>query len=225
MIDYSSFVGAVVALGLGIVLYRRAKRSKVHKSNEPELLFQDLLPLFSSPNIQPGKTIGSWQLSGLYEGQNFQVQTIVDTLATRKLPSLWMMITLPEPQPLSGTLDLMMRPSGPTTFSNFDFLSHTLPCPDSFPDDAVIRTDLPDMVRHIDFMRPHLDIYRERHGKEFLLSPKGLRIVALAAQADHARYGVLRQASFGEHILDAEMAKRGMDILRAVHQQLRSGNA
>lgn len=225
MTRYELFVGAVVVFSVAFALYKKMMRSKVNEAAAPATLFSDVQLLFKGPLIQRGKTLSSWQLTGIYGGQSFQVQTIIDTLSTRKLPSLWMMITLPEPQPLPGILDLMMRPSGPTTFSNFDFLTHSLPLPSHFPDNMVIRSDSLDMTRYLEFVKPHLATFEECHGKEFLMTPKGLRIVTLAAEADHARYGVLREANFGEQVLNADLAKQSMDILRIVHQQLRNGKA
>ena len=61
----------------------------------------------------------------LYKGHDVRVTALADTLAVRKLPGLWLMVTLPGALPVSATLDLMMRPAGATTFSNFDLLPFT----------------------------------------------------------------------------------------------------
>ena len=76
--------------------------------------------------MQRGQTAGVWTLNGRYRDHHFQLKTVADTLATRKLPSLWLMVTLPEPLPVTATTNMMMRAAGVTSFSNFDFLApHT----------------------------------------------------------------------------------------------------
>ena len=85
------------------------------------------------------------------------MKAITDTLALRKLPSLWLMVTLPGELPVKATFDLMMRPAGPTTFSNFDHLPATVTAPPDFPIDAVIRTDDPANMLPQHVVAPHLE--------------------------------------------------------------------
>jgi hypothetical protein len=60
---------------------------------------------------------------------SFDLQAIPDTLTFRKLPALWVLVTLPEPLPLKATLDLMARPSGNEPFTHFSTLGQSLPDP------------------------------------------------------------------------------------------------
>lgn len=226
MQNFQFIIGALIAGGLAFLLFQKASASKQKSSADPHsLLFLDILPLLIEPEIKAGKTVGSWNLTGRYKNQFFQIQTIVDILATRKLPSLWLMVTLPEPQPVGTTFNLMMRPSGPTTFSNFDFLNATIPTPQTFPSHAVIRTDDPSKLIALDRVMPFLELFHSRFGKELLISPKGLRIVALAAEADRARYSVLREADFGAVVIDADLATRCMQTLLDLQTSLKESDA
>ncbi|RVC81162.1 hypothetical protein EN745_10750, partial [Mesorhizobium sp. M4A.F.Ca.ET.022.05.2.1] len=85
-------------------------------------------------------TAGVLTWAGTWNGRRVQVRTIIDTLATRKLPTRWLSVTVTEPVDVPGTFDMMMRPGSATTFSNFDHLGHTLPAAASFPAEAVLRT-------------------------------------------------------------------------------------
>ncbi len=217
---------ALIAVRLAYLLVKKAKAAKQKSiTNANSLLFRDVLPLLVDPKIEAGKTVGSWTLTGRFKNQFFQIQTIVDILATRKLPSLWLMITLPEPQPVKAIFDLMMRPSGPSTFSNFDFLTTTVPTPAHFPTHAVIRTDDPSNLFALDRVLPFLEIFQGRLGKELLISPKGLRIVVQAAEADRARYSVLREADFGSVTIDAGLATRCMQTLLDLQTSLKESDA
>jgi hypothetical protein len=52
--------------------------------------------------------------------------------------------------------------------------------------------------------------------KELLITPKGLRMVVQMAEADRARYGVFRQADFGEVTLEAALLRDILDRLIAL---------
>ncbi len=206
-------IGILVALALAALLYRRYSVATQRRAEAGSLLFGDVLPLLDGGELLPGEAAGTWKVVGEYRSETFQLQSVVDTLSTRKLPCLWLMVTLPKPHLVSATIDMMMRPSGPTTFSNFDFLGHTLQMPDGFPESAVIRSDTAGTIVPTKAIKPHLDLFITMRAKELLMSPKGLRIVVQIAEADRARYGVLREANFGETVIDLSLAKRVMDAL------------
>jgi hypothetical protein len=213
-------IGAILALGLCFLLWRQAKHAQQMAFTSRQAMFRDVLPLLENTTSEPGEAVGSWKVSGRYSDRLLQFQIVVDTLATRKLPSLWLMITLPETQPVSATFDLMMRPTGPATFSGFDFLPVTMVKPVGFPEYAVIRTDNESAPYPADEVRPHLIEFIADRGKELLISPKGLRVVLQLAESDRARYGVFREANFGDVVIDADLARRCMEMLIAIAGRL-----
>lgn len=153
-------------------------------------------------------TVGVITWEGSWNSQRVQLRTIVDTLATRKLPARWLSISITEPVAVPGTFDMMMRPGSPTTFSNFDHLDHTLPKSSAFPAEAVLRTDRRGVHFPLKTIAGHLGIFSEGRAKELLITPKGVRIVWLLAEAERARYGVFRQAEFGDATLDPALIER-----------------
>lgn len=198
---WQTILGILVTLALATLLVRRVYLAQQKQQAAPLVFFKDAAALLSDAKISPGEAAGTMLLNGYFNGQPVQVKAITDTLPLRKLPSLWLMVTLPGELPLAATFDLMMRPAGPTTFSNFDHLPATLATPPDFPADAVIRSDDPGKVIPNHVVAPHLELFHQSGAKELLIAPKGLRMVVLLAQADRARYGVLRQADFGGHTL------------------------
>lgn len=212
----------------GILFYfltRKWLQANAKDAATPNILFSGIRPLFKDSQITKGQTIGSWKLVGKYKNDVFQLQTVVDTLSTRKLPILWLMVTLPSPQKISGTVDMMMRPAGPSTFSNFDFLPCTLQTPFGFPELAVLRTDNLETKSMLHLIQPHAALFMQSSAKELLVSPKGLRIVTMLAEAERARYGVFRQADFGDVRLASENVQKIMDSLITLHTKLDSYNA
>ena len=215
-------IGVIVASVLAFLFLRQTLGKNAKRLDQGREQFETVLPLFDTPEVLRGKTVGVWTLTGRYRDHRFQLKTVVDTLATRKLPSLWLMVTLPELLPVSGTTNLMMRAAGVTSFSNFDFLAHTLQTPDGFPAHAVLRTEDLNLCPSPEVLRPYLELFENRHGKEFLVSPKGLRIVVLVAEVDRLRYGVFREADFGGTVIDADITKHCLDALLALNESLKA---
>ena len=170
-------------------------------------------------------TAGVVTWEGSWNGQRVQLRTIVDTLATRKLPARWLSVSITEKVAVPATFDMMMRPGSPTTFSNFDHLQHTLPKAPGFPLEAVLRTDRRGTRFPQGIIAEHLEPFSEGRAKELLITPKGIRIVWLLAEAERARYGVFRQAEFGDATLDPTLIERllvSMSALRdAINQSER----
>lgn len=167
-------------------------------------------------DLESTSSLGYPRLIGRYRGCRIQVLPIVDTLPVRRLPALWLLVTLQSPLPVTGRFDLMMRPTAPTTFSNFDLLPITLQRHPDFPKDAVVRTDDEDHVLPAHVVAPHLEVFADSRAKELLITPNGVRIVWLIAEASRARYGVFREADFGEVDLDPELLRDLLDRLVAL---------
>ena len=162
--------------------------------------------------------VATW--AGSWNGQRVQVRTIVDTLATRKLPARWLSVSITEKVAVPATFDMMMRPGSPTTFSNFDHLQHTLPKAPGFPAEAVLRTDRRGTRFPQGIIAEHLESFSEGRAKELLMTPNGVRIVWLLAEAERARYGVFRQAAFGDAQIDPALIERLLTSLSALRDAI-----
>jgi hypothetical protein len=165
-------------------------------------------------------TAGVVNWEGSWNGQRVQLRTIVDTLATRKLPARWLSVSITEKVAVPATFDMMMRPGSPTTFSNFDHLQHTLPKAPGFPAEAVLRTDRRGTRFPQGIIAEYLEPFSEGRAKELLITPNGVRIVWLLAEAERARYGVFRQAAFGEAQIDPALIERLLTSLSALRDAI-----
>jgi hypothetical protein len=200
-----TILGVAAALAIVAYLVRRALRERDRRHREPERFFGRAQSLLTDPTFEDTGSVGLPRLVGRYEGFAVQVQVVVDTLATRRLPALWLLVTLQDPLPVQARFDLMMRPTGPTTFSNFDLLPVTLQRPPDFPEHAVLRTDDEDHVLPAHVVAGHLDLFESPRAKELLITANGVRLVWLVAEASRARYGVFREADFGESDVDPQI--------------------
>lgn len=216
----TTILGIAAAVGLAFHLANKFRSAARKRAAAPDAFFASVKPLLAEARYEGEDLAGYPQLVGRYRDLPVRLHPVIDTLAIRKLPSLWLLATIPEPLPLSATFDLMMRPAGPTTFSNFD---HLLVALDSIPDlplHAVVRTDDPAHVLPHHVVAPHLDIFQDPRAKELLIAPKGVRLVWQLAEAERARYGVFRQAEFGEVVLDPLLVRDMLDRLIALRHSI-----
>lgn len=218
--NITTILGLAVAITLAIRWVMNLRAAAQKRRRAPDEFFAKVKPLIEDARYEGENTAGYPQLVGKYHGLAVRLYPLVDTLAVRKLPSLWLLATIPEPLPLTATYDLMMRPAGPTTFSNFDRLPVTLDHPPDAPIEAVIRTDDPQHVLPHHVVALHLGLFREPQAKELLITPKGCRIVWQLAEADRVRYGVFRQAEFGEVSLDPDLVRDLLDHLIALRHSI-----
>jgi hypothetical protein len=217
---FMNFIFAIFAAAIAFLLIRRTMAKTERQKQIPNLLFAEVKSLFTEAEIKPGESIGSQILIGTYLGHQFEVKTITDTLNTRKLPSLWLMVTLKTPIPIKHTLDMMLRPASSSTFSNFDFLSFTIPTPSEFPEHAVLHSDIDRVPFDLNLLKPLLSFFKNPRAKEFLATPNGLRLVTQLSEAERGRYVVAREARFDSTTIDAADTKHTLELLLALKNEL-----
>ena len=86
--------------------------------------------------------------------------------------------------------------------------------------EAVLRTDRRGTRFPQGIIAEHLEPFSEGRAKELLITPNGVRIVWLLAEAERARYGVFRQAAFGEAQIDPALIERLLASLSALRDAI-----
>jgi hypothetical protein len=191
---------AAAALGAGItVRVRDAGRSRAAAR---AAYLDACLPLLERAERRLEPT-GFPRLTGAWHGRPFDLRALPDTLTFRKLPALWLMVTLPAPMPVAATLDILRRPTGGEVFSAFDRLPVAVATPPGLPPDAALRSDDPAGLPPAEVLAPHLAALSDDRAKELVISPRGLRLVWLAEEADRGRYLLFRDAEMGQSPLAA----------------------
>lgn len=216
----SALVAGAIALGLVLHLAWLARTSRDRASAVLAVEQASIRTVIADAVDVSDGTAGIITWEGSWNGRRVQVRTIVDTLATRKLPARWLSVSIIEQVAVPAIFDMMMRPGSPTTFSNFDHLEHTLPKAPGFPADAVLRTDVRGARFPQGLIASHLELFSEGRAKELLITPKGVRIVWLLAEAERARYGVFRQAEFGGATLDPALIERLLNSASALRDAI-----
>ena len=208
---------ATAALGVWLAL-RLIAESRARAASRAAY-FDAVKPLFSGGETRLQPT-GFPRMTGRRDGLAFDLQAIPDTLTFRKLPALWVMVTLPEPLPLAATLDMLARPYGNEPFTRFTTLPHALPTPPALPKDVAVRSDDAARIPPASLILRHADLFDDPHLKELVLSPKGLRIVLLAEEADRGRYLLFREAEMGRAPLSPSRIAPLLDRLRAIRDDV-----
>lgn len=208
---------AIAVLGLWL-LVRLIGESRARTQSRARYL-DAVKPLFDGGELRLQPT-GFPRMTGRHRGLAFDLQVIPDTLTFRKLPALWVMVTLPERLPIRATLDLMARSSGNEPFTHFHSLPQTLPTPASLPEEVSIRSDDATRIPSADLIDRHAGLFADKRIKELVLSPKGLRIVFLAEEADRGRYLIFREAEMGASPLDPARLAPLLDRLSAIHEDV-----
>lgn len=207
--------GIALAVVLHLAWLARASRKRARAAREADTA-NVRATVADAADVSDG-TAGVATWAGTWNGQRAQVRTIVDTLATRKLPTRWLSVSITEPIAVPATFDMMMRPGSATTFSNFDHLPHTLPKTTALlPAEAVLRTDRKGVAFPQELIAAHAGIFAEGRAKELLITPNGVRIVWLLAEAERARYGVFRQAAFGNTAIDPALIEKLLEATSAL---------
>jgi hypothetical protein len=211
---------AAAALLLAAALYRVSLKEKRQRAEAIASLYSEAKSIIEETALEDRSPSAYPRLTGAYQGFAVQLTPIIDTLATRRLPALWMQVTLPAPLPVTAKFDMMMRPAGPTTFSNFDLLPHAIPLPSGYPEEALARSDAPHAPIDPAKLLPHVRLFNRPKAKELLIAPNGLRIVWLVAEADRLRYGVFRQADFANATMSAEDLRDILDTLLKMRKDI-----
>ena len=214
LVILAAALGATIAL-LALETWRNGRVRARRRAG----FFDACARLFDSHRSAIAAT-GFPRLSGQYLGQTFHLQAAPDTLTFRKLPALWVLVTLPSPLPVRATLDVMIRPMGIEPFSNFRDLPAQIDTPPGFPEDCALRTDDPEALPDQDLLRQHLAIFDDKRVKELIVSPRGLRIVFLAEEAQRTRYLIYRDCEMGGEPLPPARVAACLDSLIALQQDI-----
>ncbi len=211
-------MAALLGTGFIYLLYRRAQDARGRSARRASFL-NDVQGLFSG-GLKATNPDGFPRISGTYRGLTFDVQAVPDTLNMRKLPTLWLLVSLPDRMPVKATFDLMMRPRGVELFSNHAALPVQIEADKGFPHDCVIRTDAPMALPPRELLLRHTHIFTDGKAKELVISPKGVRIVWLAEEADRGRYLIFRDSEMGLTPFPAAEVKPLLDYLINLRQDL-----
>ncbi|TAL80931.1 MAG: hypothetical protein EPN75_05830 [Beijerinckiaceae bacterium] len=199
-----------------VFLVRQYSRDSKRQRSLRGGLFRDCMDLFPACKvIQDGLQFPV--LTGRYKGFNIKLEPILDDMTIRKLPSLWLKVSLYAPVRFSGVFDLLVRPRGNEFYSPAFELPVEIKPPAGWPTDSMIRSDDPCCMPPEDALAKHMNLFDDLKMKELLITPRGVRLVYQCDQAERALYSVLRQCSFASSRLAPDLARRLLEAAISVY--------
>jgi hypothetical protein len=194
--------------GSGLAIQLQHARASRHARQQ---LFDQVTDVVDRGRLE-GDGTGYPVLTGEYLGHPLRLAAVVDSLTLRKLPALWLILTLSRPLPMAAPVDVLARPSGSEFFSPNSRYPHQLPVPPGFPVHARIATPRPTPVP-AELLRAIGGLMADPKVKEVYAGPAGLRIVYQLAEAASGPYRTTRQADFGSPQLTEGTLTRLLDAM------------
>jgi hypothetical protein len=216
-VRYDILALAVILIAVLAWLYRRHRgRERASRA----AIFDACLDLFSTYRIEQDD-VDYPVLRGRYRGYEVILRPVVDQMAFRKLPSLWLLVSLRAPVPFRGCFDLLMRASNVEFFSPSSKLPVTLDTPPGWPEHGLIRCDDREAIPPLSWLSPHVAFFdQDPRAKEMVITPNGVRFVYQMDEATRAHYLVLRQAVFEKATLSPDLAKDLLERAVALYDDL-----
>ena len=199
---------ALVGITALVMLYRR---DRVRLRNQRAQFFNRCLDLFQSYHItQEGPLFP--EATARYRGYEVRLAPLIDDMAWRRVPVLWLRVTVLRSNRHKGILDLLMRPGRVEVFSPSDELHHHLTIPEGWPEQALLCTDDPGGLAPLECITPHLALFADPFMKELVVAERGVRVVRMIAQSSRLHYTVFREVRFkGDVHLDPTIAASMLD--------------
>jgi hypothetical protein len=187
---YLTSMLAVMAAMLYFLYRNESGKARSGRNN----IFSDCSTLLAQA-AETQAAIGFPTLKGRYDGYQVILEAYADTLSMRKLPPLWLTITVTGKQRSHGSLDVLVRPQNIEVDSPAWEWNDTLSIPHNWPRHAIVKyhgTLAPlDIVG--DFVA---ELFIDEKVKELLITPAAVRITYMAKQADRGEYLIMRNAAF-----------------------------
>ena len=164
-------------------------------------------------------------LRGHYGGHGVELRPIADMVALRKLPALWLQVTLTAPTGAPGILDVLLRPLGVEFWSPAAELPVGVATPPELPATAQVRADGKAAAALLPALLPQTEFLARPTTKEILIAPSGVRLVVQLAEGERGAYLLFRDAQFPVEELAtgqiAELLDRAVALLRDVQKRTR----
>jgi hypothetical protein len=202
-------------------LFLLQRHERGNKRRTRGAFFGACLDLLQSYRVTQ-ETVDYPVLTGQYRGYDIRLEPVIDHMAWRKLPVLWLKATVLTEIPYRGVVDLLIRPHGAENFTANPELDYSVKLPENWPQDGVLSTDEPEAMPPLELITPKLGIFADDRLKELVVTPKGVRLVARVGQAVRANYVAFREIKFPSERADAKLARDLLDAAIAIAECLKN---
>jgi hypothetical protein len=182
-------------------------------------LFDDCLGVLEAEHWTAGGD-GFPALDGQAFGHRVKAALIPDTMVMRRLPQLWLSVTMLETNTRAPSLSLLARHSGNEFYAVTLDLPRRIEPPAGLPLDVLVRGDGSSAEALCHNLVPALaKLLADARVKEVTMTPKGVRIVRQVAEGQRGEHLLLRQAVFGDAMVEREDFVRTLSDLAVLVAQ------
>lgn len=131
------------------------------------------------------------------DGRHVKIELIADTMVTRRLPQLWLKVTLLESMVRDGpSLGVLARPTGSEYYALVHGFSEWMTPPEMGMSSLMRGDGRATAEQAIIAGRHFQQLFADQKVKEAVMTPKATRLVYQASQGERAAHMFLRQARF-----------------------------
>lgn len=190
-----SFSLAFAGLGIlstSLIALREHRRSVAAR----RVLLDKCVPLVRDASLTYGGD-GFPRLEGYRHGRFVRVELIPDSMTIRRLPQLWLKLTLLESRPKCAEFSLLVRPSGTEFYSLTSEHRLVLDPPRGLGVEALAKGDRTSSQQALDNSSALLcRLFTDPRMKEIAATRKGLRLIWQAAEGHRGEHLLFRQCRF-----------------------------
>jgi hypothetical protein len=161
---------------------------------------------------------------GRHDGHDARLDVIVDALALRKLPRLFLRAAIHRRLPVRAPVFAVRATSGSGMVENDPRLTRGVPTPVTWPEEILLRTTEDGPARVPDELLRVGRLFEDPRTASVLISPRGVRVSWEAARGDVAAWRVSRGARFGRPV-PAAFARELLETAAALGDALASSPA
>ena len=188
------WVGLVVGIAAVLALAAIQTRHRRRVGRERRAVLAQVEGLFSEVTVtQDG--IGYPSLRGRWHGHWVKLDLVVDTLAMRQLPTLWLLVSVLRPLHVRTPIDITLRPRSSDIVSAGTGFAYEHDAPANWPPDLRVTTPEP-ALPPLEALDDFVELLEQPTTKGLFIAPGGVRIVHGLASGAVGQYRVSRRPKF-----------------------------
>jgi hypothetical protein len=208
--------GVTGGAGLAALALRDSRRMRASRAG----LLDDCTSFFDEANLRHGGD-GFPCLGGVIDGTTVTAELVPDTMTIRRLPQLWLVVTMRTELPVAGGLAALARPAGTEFYSLTEHFHHRLATPAELPEEVLIRGLDNRADELLAAVAPSLTaLFCMPRTKEVAVTARGLRVVFQAGEGRRGEHLLMRQCVFDNAAVAPSTFRLLLDGLAAIRQAI-----
>jgi len=201
---------AFVAVSCGWIGARAVREHRAALAERRGLL-DNAARLFQSSKVTFGPDQFPVVVGHVGDGRRAKIELIADTMVTRRLPQLWLRVTLSEASEHNRpTIGALARPTGAEYYSLVHDMTEWMSPPETEAS-LLMRGDGRATAWQVERVSALFrSLFADPKVKEAVITPRGTRIIRQAAQGEPGAHKVLRQVRFPLTAIPVELVRQAI---------------